>query len=373
VSYAEYRSDEYAWGWSLVRFLRRGKKGTLWAPLLEQMKALSGSAPTDGENRRFLRALGYGSDEAFDEDWYAHILALEPEEKTPLGTSKETLAAVAAVKKPTPEQATLLARLGRSFAASGMSEPAAVYLAAALRGGRDAVDLHLLLAEALAANAGRDEDEAWPDDAFGHLERAAAIDPLSAMVRLGLGRQMLLRAKSKDDVAAARDVLGLGLILLGPADDAKALARWALEATLRSEPDLTPSNALARLEAAAPVATGALRSAWIASLQEREAWNVLLQELGARLEAGTADFEERVTLAGLFEASDQAERAAPLYRALLDERPAATYLWPRLVRALVAARRLDEAKAAKARALRILAEAPSLAPLRRTVERIRIR
>lgn len=229
------------------------------------------------------------------------MLALKPKGKTPLGTSPESLDAVDALETPTPKQATLFARLGRSFASAGLSRPAVTYLRAALRGGEEGVDLRVMLAATLAARADLALDEAWSDEAFEHLVRAVEVDPLSAPARLACGRQMLLRATDASETAAARDMLGLGLVVLRPVDDAK-------------------------------------------------------------------------TLAGLYLASDRNEEAAGLYRKLLAERPDAYFLWAHLVRALAADGRAEEAKAAKARALAALDDAPaSLAPLRRVLERIPIR
>lgn len=373
VTYGEFLSPEYAWGWSLVHFLRRGTKPKTWASLLDYLRTIGRGPPSDSENRRFLKALRFKRDETLDKAWHAHVLALKPKGKTPLGASAASLKDVAALEAPTPEQAALFRKIGVSFLKAGVLDAAVVYLQAALRGHEDDVELRLGLARALAEQGGATEDEAWPAEALGHIEQASRLDPLSVRARVLLGRQMLARAEGPAGAAKARDLLGLALLLLGPADDDKSVAKWALVATLDADPDLEPKQVLQWLLERAPRAERALGAAWVYFLQEREEWEVLLETLERRAAADEAAFEEREILAGLLFASDRLDEASRQYEALIAARPDAYHLWPHLIRVYLQAGRLDDAKKAKARAFAALEKAPpELAPLRRVVHRIRL-
>ncbi|MFV1957774.1 MAG: tetratricopeptide repeat protein [Planctomycetota bacterium] len=376
VGWAEYRSREYAWGWSFIDFLRRRKRRKSWNALVEYLGAIGRGAAVEAEERRFLEALSYRDSESIDRDWVRHIEASKsPGGRTPLGASDASLESVAKIEEPTPEQGALFAKIGRSFARAGLPKPAVVYLRAAVRGGVATGSLLGVLARALARAAGRAEDEVWPREAVEVLERAVAADPLSASLRLVLGMQQLVRAGSTAQSEEARDTLGLALMLLGPTDDDKAIARWALEAGVDARPASLPREVLGWWKTQVPEAAAALDAAWVIYLQERQAWEDLIEELERRSTRGTASFEDRTTLAGLYLASDRFDDAAALYARLLEERPEALHLWPSRLRALVGAGRLDEARAARDAALKAIDAGPQgfRQALHRLVERIVLR
>ncbi len=372
VSYADFKGYEYAWGWALVQFLRRHEGGKHWKPLLKFQRTASAGAPGDSENGRFLKAIKYENDAKLNEAWHAYLLTLVPEENVPLGASQENLVEVEAIEKPTPEQAQLFAGLGRSFARAGNPKPAVVYLRAARRGGVEDTSLCLLFARMLAEDEGLAVDEPWPAEAFSAIEHAVRIGPLRADARLVLGRQLLLRATDPDEAQEPLDQLGLALLVMGPDDDDKMIAKWALTAGCEAMPQKSPQEVRAWLAERVPPAEASLRAAWVYFLQEREAWELLIEALEGRLKGGTASFSDRKTLAGLYLASDRNDEAATIYAALLAEDAGAVTLWPHYVRALAASGKPDEAADAKAKGLEAADRVGSFR-LRRIIERIPVR
>lgn len=374
IAYAKYRGYEYAWGWAAVSFLRRYHHGALWKPLLKYIRAASSGAPSASENKRFLKAVGFRSMEAFDDVWWEYLRGLA--QRTSgllLGGSAKTLNAIAHLPKPTPDEAVWLFRFGRSFLQRDLPEAAMVYLEAAARGGLRSAEVLMLLARARAERHGLGEEAPWPEASVRDLEEAVRAAPLSSYARTLWGIQRLLHAKNAAGAAHARDTLGMALLLLGSRDDDLWTARWALEAVGRADPSLSAPQCADWLVDRVPEASDAIRRAQVYRLQEAQRWPELIAVLEARRKAGKASVEERTMLAGLYWADDRMDDAATIYGELLEERPCPYHLWPNYLRALVAAGRLDEARKAQALALKQLAGAPGdAATVRRLVERVRI-
>jgi len=374
VPYATFYSREYSWGWALVRFLRHHKKGALWKPVLERLRSGGRGPPSDSYNKRFLKTVRFKTDAKLDEAWHAHLLAAKPGDgMTPVGASEEALAEVEALAKPTEQQARLFARLGESFAESGLPRPAVVYLRAAFRGGVERSRLHALLARALAESDGLAVDEPWPDESLEHLRLAAELDPLRAALRLEYGTQLLLHADTLHTMGDARDQLGLGLLVIGPDDDDIGIALGALRGQVNLRPSGTARDALAELQKLAPPWSALLERAFLEFLQEEQRFDEMLDVLRARDAAGKADFEQRAMLAGLLLAASESAAAADLYGKLLTEDEKALHLWPKRIESLVAAGRTDKARTERDKALAAIGAAPEdLDVLRRLIERIEI-
>ncbi|MHC4860830.1 MAG: tetratricopeptide repeat protein, partial [Planctomycetota bacterium] len=353
VPYATFYGREYAWGWALVRFLRRDEAGRRWKPFIKFMRTVSGVPPSDSECRRFLRAVGFRDDAALDLAWHAHLLAARAQGgfSVPMGTSDEALAEVERLEKPTPEQARTFARIGESFAEKGLARPAVVYLRAAVRGGVAGPAIHRALATALARVAGCDADEPWPEEAVDHLRKAVEAEPLRAASRRDLGRQLLLHAKTDAQILEARNQLGLALLLAGPDDDVLSLAIGALRGVVAADRSLSPGGAAKLLTEVVPEAAAAVRTAHGYFLQEEELWDDLVEVIQERVEAGVATFEDRKMLAGLYRAGDRLSEAAAIYAGLLEEAPDALHLWLPLVATLVEAGRTEDAAKAREEAL----------------------
>jgi tetratricopeptide (TPR) repeat protein len=169
---------------------------------------------------------------------------------------------------------------------------------------------------------------------------------------------MFLRSASQKDAAAARDMLGLALLVSGPSDDAVAIASALLGAAALASPQKSPADLVAELAHDLPDAASALRAGQLYSLQEQRDWQELVRVLEARVAAGKPTFEERTMLAGLYRASDRPDDAEKIYAALLAEDPSALQLWPERIAALFAAGRREQALAAKQEALDRIAKDP---------------
>jgi tetratricopeptide (TPR) repeat protein len=360
VGYDKFLGREYCWGWALVRWFRRAQNGKKWPVLLQHLRTIgSGEGVSDSEDKRFLSSIGFKDGETFDKQWHASLVAARPGGKTgPVGTSPAALAAVEAIAKPTAEQARNFARLGASFARAEEHAAAVVYLKAALRGGERSGDTQAVLARSMAAVAGADETDAWPDETLPLLKGAVSESPLRAGFRLLLGRQLLHRAKTPEDAAAARDALGLALVVLGPADDAASVATAFLRAASAASPETPVADVVKSVSADLPEAAGALRAGHLYFLQEDRRWEELTSVLEARAAAGSPTFEERTMLAGLYKASERPEDAEEIYAKLLEEHPEAIQLWADRIACLFAMGKREEALAAKAKALDLIAKDP---------------
>jgi tetratricopeptide (TPR) repeat protein len=360
VGYDKFLGREYCWGWALVRWFRRAQNGKHWPALLAHLRTLgSGDAVSDSEDKRFLAAAGFKDDDSFDKQWYASLVAARPGGRTgPVGTSPQAIAAVEAIAKPTPEQARNFARLGASFAREEQHVAAVAYLRAAMRGGERSGDTQAALARSIAAVAGADETDAWPDETMPLLAGAVEASPLRASFRLALGRQLLHRAKTPEAAGAARDALGLSLVVAGPADDAATAATVFLRAAAAASPDVAPAEVVRRVSADLPELGAALRVGQLYFLQEDRRWEELTAVLEARVAAGSPTFEERTMLAGLYKASERPEDAEKIYAALLAENPGALQLWADRIACLFAMGQREKALAAKKQALDLIAKDP---------------
>ena len=361
VSYGAFLSREYAWGWGLVRFLRQHRGGKLWTPLLRSLRSAA-------SEKRFLKATGFRSAEAFDKAWHKSLEKAAKKGRVPLGATPESLAAVRALKKPKPKEARSLFRSGASLARVGQSAAARVYLEAARRGGIADAALESLLAEAIVGEAELEEDAIWPAEALEALGRAVEFSPLVASYRRRLGEQLLVAAEFDE----ARNQLGLALLLGDPRDDEAAPSALRAEASLASEERVVDVESLGAarksLLAALPGRGPLLSDALLRVLQEEEAWDALLGLLRERRQAGPLRFEEGRLLAGLLRLVDEAEDAELLYAELLRRRPNALNLWPERLENLAALG--DESlERRRAEALKALAaDARDLAWLRERVE-----
>jgi hypothetical protein len=355
VPYSKFHGREYSWGWAMVRWLRRDRDGRRWKPFLEFMKTASGGAPSDSENGRFLKAIGFKKDAALDEAWHAHlVLAGKKDPLVPLGASENALAEVAKIARPTAEQAATFFRFGESFARKGLGGPAVVYLRAAVRGGIEDPRLFLRLARMIAAVDGCTSDDPWPDESLDYLRRAVKTDPLRAATRCELGRQLLLIAESGDEIVAARNQLGLALLLAGPNDDIVYLATEALRGVMAADESLSARAARDWLVERAPNAKRSLLTAFHYFLQEEGLWEDLAKALEESVEKGEARFEDRKMLAGLYRAGDRLTDAAKIYAELLIENPKALYLWLPLVQCLAEAGETAAAMKAREKAIRTI-------------------
>ncbi|MHC4959187.1 MAG: hypothetical protein ACYTGN_12530 [Planctomycetota bacterium] len=186
VGYAAFLGRQYSWGWALIRFCRRHKNGRRWPELLKYLRTVSGGGGvTDSEERRFLKAVGFKSSDAFDDAWHKHLKGAKPAGgRAPIGTSEQVLARVASIKKPDPKLARNFARIGISLARARVSGPAIVYLRAALRGGVADPEVPFLLATALSEKERLTEDDRWPDEALAALRAAVRTAPLRSRYRL---------------------------------------------------------------------------------------------------------------------------------------------------------------------------------------------
>ncbi len=373
VPYGTFYGREYAWGWALVRFLRRDRDGARWKPFLEVQRTVGAGAPADPENRRFLKAVGFPDDAEFDRAWHGHLRALRAAGGASAGTSEASLREIEAMARPGPEQARTFARVGASLALKELDREAAVYLRAALRGGAGDAGSHRLLALAEARLRGLGEEDPWPADLLALLRRAVEMDPLRAAFRRELGARMLRGAAGPEAVAAARDQLGLALLLVGPDDDLEAVAAGLLAAVLRAEPRLPPAGGAAWIEKRVPDARDAAARAVAYLLQGEARWDELAAQLEGRVRAKAASHEERAMLAGLYRASDRLEEAAALYGALLEERPGALHLWPARIACLAGTGKAEDARRAREDALRAVDAAGTAgAWVREEILRIRI-
>ena len=369
VGWAKFLGREYSWSWGMVRFLRQHKGGKLWKELLKHLRTISGGAVTDSEERRFLKMAGFRDSAAFDKAWHAHLAQAKPAGRnTPIGTSPAVLARVARIKKPPKDLARHFSRIGMSLARARESEPAIVYLRAALRGGIADARVYYVLAIALAERDDLARDEQWPNESFRALQDAVKRAPLATIYRLELGRQHLLR----NEAQAAHDMLGLALVLVGANDDDVEVAMWLLRAATALGEDSAEKLA-ERLAGFVPPATAALRAALVYHLQAVEEWEQLTSLLARRLKAKTATLEERAMLARLYKLMDRLDEAETILAACLKESPCALHLWPDLVECLAGQGKSGEAVAARVRALNALRDDKrSLGWIRRRLERIQI-
>jgi tetratricopeptide (TPR) repeat protein len=360
VGYDKFLGREYCWGWALVRWFRKAQGGKRWPALLAHLRTLgSGEGVSDSEDKRFLAAIGFKDDPAFDKEWRASLVAAKPGGKSgPVGASAQALAAVDAIAKPSPEQTRTFARLGASFARADESKAAAAYLRAAMRGGDKSGDTQATLAKTLAALKGADETDAWPDETLPLLRGAVEASPLRAAHRLALGRQLAHRADSPEKAAVARDALGLALVVAGPGDDSVAIASAFLRAAAAAAPSAALGDLVKAFEAEVPASASALRAGQLYFLQEDRRWDELVAVLEARVASGPLTFEERTMLAGMYRATERAEDAEKIYAALLAEDPSALQLWPERIACLLAAGKREQALAAKAEALDRIAKDP---------------
>ncbi len=366
VKWELFHGREYSWGWAQVRFLRRHAKGVHWKELIDYLRTIPPMGPvTDSEERRFLKATGFATSEAFDRAWHEHLKGAKREgERGLVGTSPEVLARVAALAKPDATTARNFARIGLSLARVREAAAAIVYLRAALRGGVTEPEIPFELARALARAENIHAEEAlWPDAALSALEQAVEAAPLRAPFRRVLGLQLLARGERE----AARRMLGLALLLAGPADDDLALAL----ALLRTGGAEAPGAEVERLCESIPPAAALLRRALPFHLQAIEEWGALFELLRGRLADGKASAEERALLAGLHKVNDEVGEALAIYQALLAEFPEELRHWPDVVECLLALGRTADARAARSRAYERLKESPrEQGAVRRRLERI---
>jgi tetratricopeptide (TPR) repeat protein len=379
VKWANFRGREYAWGWALVRYLRRLHGGKTWPKLLEFLRTIAPTGPvSDSEERRFLDTVGFRKSDAFDEAWHEHLRASKPKGRAPLGTSPEVLAEVAKLEKPDAATARTLARIGVSLARVHEFEAAIVYLRAALRGGIEDPDVPYRLAYALAGEAAATEDAPWPDEAVDALRDAVKLAPLRAAYRFLLGRQLLVRARSVEALREAHAMLGLALVLAGPDDDHVRIEVALLRAANALEPDRPLDETVAAVQSAVPPAAATLRTAESYYLQETEDWDALARVLSKRIEAGEATLEQRAMLAGLYMASDRFDEAEAIYAAMLegdakDTTGEALRYWPDRIECLVRMGRKADARVALKRANEALKSADgSHGWIRRRLRRIEL-
>jgi tetratricopeptide (TPR) repeat protein len=360
VGYDKFLGREYCWGWALVRWFRKYQGGKKWPALLAHLRTVgSGEGVSDSEDKRFLASVAFKDDESFDKQWHASLVAARPGGRSgPVGTSPAALAAVEAIAKPTPEQARNFARLGVSFERVEEHVAAVAYLKAAMRGGDRSGETLATLARAIAGVAGADEADAWPDETMPLLTGAVEASPLRAKFRAALGRQLLCRAKTPEAAAAARDALGLALVVSGPDDAASATATVFLRAAAAASPNTPAGDIVTKACADLPEAAAALRAGQLYFLQEDRRWDELTAVLEARAGTGSATFEERTMLAGMYKASERAEDAEKIYAALIVEHPAALQLWADRIACLFAMGKREQALAAKKQALDLIAKDP---------------
>jgi tetratricopeptide (TPR) repeat protein len=184
-----------------------------------------------------------------------------------------------------------------------------------------------------------------------------------------LGKQLLRREKTED----ARNMLGLALILAGEDDDEIALAMALLRAAAAMQPERAIADVVTTLSKSIPPAEPALRLAHVYYLQEAEEWGALAALLEGRTKEGSATFEERAMLAGLYKATDELDEALAIYATLLREDPKALQLWPDRIECLVGLGRKADAREALQRALQAIRDDPrELGWVRRRLERIRL-
>ena len=366
VGWEDFLGRQYSWGWALVRFFRHHKSGRRWPHLLKHLRTIGRNGVTDSEERRFLKAVGFRSSDALDKAWHSHLKDARPKGNTPVGTSPAVLERIAAITKPKADLARNFARIGISLARAHESAPAIVYLRAAQRGGVQDAEVHYQLAASLARQQG---GALWPDEAVDALKKAVGQAPLRAAYRLTLGRQLLQRQETR----AARDMLGLALVLAGEDDDEIALAVALLRAAAKLEPERPIAEVVTTLAASVPPAEPALRLAHVYYLQEAEEWGELAALLEGRIKDGSATFEERAMLAGLYKATDELDEALAIYATLLREKPSALQLWPDRIECLVGLGRKADAREALSKALQAIGDDPrELGWVRRRLERIRL-
>ncbi|MHC5052871.1 MAG: tetratricopeptide repeat protein, partial [Planctomycetota bacterium] len=366
VAWEDFLGRQYSWGWALVRFFRHHKSGRRWPHLLKHLRTIDRNSVTDSEERRFLKAVGFKSSTSLDKAWHKHLLGAKPKDDTPVGTSPVVLKRIASITKPKPDVARNFARIGISLARAHESEPAIVYLRAALRGGANEAEVYYQLAASLARKQG---GALWPDEATDALQKAVKKAPLRAAYRLMLGKQLLRREKTED----ARNMLGLALILAGEDDDEIALAMALLRAAAAMQPERAIADVVTTLSKSIPPAEPALRLAHVYYLQEAEEWGALAALLEGRTKEGSATFEERAMLAGLYKATDELDEALAIYATLLREDPKALQLWPDRIECLVGLGRKADAREALQRALQAIRDDPrELGWVRRRLERIRL-
>ena len=331
--YDRFRNREYAWGWALVRFLRRHRKGRFWEPVLRHLRTVSTEGgETASEARRFLRAVEAKDDATFDRTWHRSLRASSRNFIRRFGASPEQLESLAARKSIDGKLAGRLKRVGLSFADIGHWKVAAAYFEQALRGRGEDGELWSRLARCRARVAGVADDEAWPADALQALEAAVASRPLHAHDRNRLGWQRLMSSSP----ARAREALGLAFLLAGQNDDGPDLAAGALEGIMAAEPTLSLDAAVASLMVIHPRARPTIEQAHVRVLQRNGDWNRLLTLLEARHGERRATFDDRRVLAGLLKLVDRADEADAIYEVLLSERPSELALWIERVECLVA-------------------------------------
>jgi len=367
VKWELFHGREYSWGWAQVHFVRHHAKGARWKELIDYLRTIPPMGPvTDSEERRFLKAMGFPTSEAFDRAWHDHLKGARRDgERGLVGTSPEVLARVNALAKPDETTARNFARIGLSLARVREASAAVVYLRAALRGGVTEPEVAYELSRSLALAAHVASEEArWPDDAFATLQEAVKRAPLRALYRRVLGLQLLARG----DREAACRMLGLALLLAGPADDDLALAL----AMLRASATEAPEREVDRLCESSPPMAPVLRRALPFHLQATEDWGALFELLRRRDAAGGASAEERALLAGLHKVNDEIEEALAIYRGLVSGSDDPRH-WPDIVECLLALGRTAEAKAARAAAYERIARSPrEHGAARRRLERIEI-
>ncbi|MHC4819719.1 MAG: tetratricopeptide repeat protein, partial [Planctomycetota bacterium] len=363
VAWEDFLGRQYSWGWGLVRFFRHHRSGRRWPHLLKHLRTIGRSGVTDSEERRFLKAVGFKSSDALDKAWHQHLLGAKPKDDTPVGTSPAVLKRIAAITKPAADVARNFARIGISLARAHEAQPAIVYLRAALRGGVKDAEVYYQLAASLARQQG---GARWPDEAVDALNKAVGRAPLRAAYRLMLGRQLLQRQEIRD----ARDMLGLALVLAGEDDDEIALAVALLGAAATLESDKPIADVVTTLAKSVPPAEPALRMAHVYYLQEAEEWGELAALLEGRTKDGSATFEERAMLAGLYKATDELDEALAIYTTLLREQPSALQLWPDRIECLIGLGRKADAREALQEALQAIRDDPrELGWVRRRLER----
>jgi len=366
VAWEDFLGRQYSWGWALVRFFRHHRDGRRWPHLLKHLRTIGRGGVTDSEERRFLKAAGFRKSETLDKAWHDQLVRARPEGDTPVGTSPAVLERIAAIAKPAADLARNFARIGISLARAHEAAPAIAYLRAALRGGVRDAEAYYQLAASLARRQG---GARWPDEAVDALRSAVGQAPLRAAYRWMLGQQLLQQEKTR----AARDMLGLALVLAGEDDDEIALAMGLLRAAATLEPERAIDDVVETLAGSVPPAEPALRLAHVYHLQEAEAWGALATLLQGRAKDGSATFEERAMLAGLYKATDELDEALAIYATLLREDPKALQLWPDHIECLVGLGRKADAREALGKALQAIRDDPrELGWVRRRLERIRM-
>ncbi len=365
VKWELFHGREYSWGWAQVHFVRHHAKGERWKELIDYLRTIPPMGPvTDSEERRFLKAMGFATSEAFDRAWHDHLKGSRRQgERGLVGTSPEVLARVNALAKPDETTARNFARIGLSLARVREAAAAIVYLRAALRGGASEPEVPYELARALALAANvASEETRWPDDAFATLQEAVEGAPLRALYRRVLGLQLLARG----DREAAYRMLGLALLLAGPADDDLALAL----AMLRASATEAPEQEVGRLCESIPPMARVLRRALPFHLQAIEDWGALFDLLRDRVRKTGASDEELALLAGLYKVNDEVDEALAIYEGLVRGSDDPRH-WPDVVECLLALGRTAEARSARSTAYELIARSPrEHGAVRRRLERI---